>query len=70
MIRAMGSTPNALAIDARDLFSHVFWLLAWTWLTAGFLRQLLFCTIAVDGISGTKQDLTLQYSLPRGEGEA
>lgn len=48
-----GLIRNALAIDIKDLFSHVFWLLVWAWLTAGFLRQLLFCTIAIDGVGGT-----------------
>ena len=47
-----GLVRNVFAIDAREVFSHVFWLAVWTWLTAGFLRQLLFCTIAVDGFGG------------------
>jgi hypothetical protein len=52
-----GLIRNALAIDAKELFGHAFWLLVWAWLTAGFLRQLLFCTIAIDGAGGTAQAL-------------
>jgi hypothetical protein len=44
-----GIVTNLLAVNVRELFSHLFWTGVWTWLTAGFLRQALFCTIAIDG---------------------
>jgi hypothetical protein len=47
-----GIVTNLLAIDVKQLFAHVFWIGVWMWLTAGFLRQLLFCTIAIDGLGG------------------
>src|SRR5688572_9371551 len=53
-----GLITNLLAIDVRALFAHLFWIGVWAWLTAGFLRQLLFCTIAIDGFGSTaKADL-------------
>src|SRR5688572_25842895 len=75
-----GLVTNLLAIDVRALFSHLFWIGVWTWLTAGFLRQLLFCTIAIDGLGGPPKSsltplapepaLTPQPPLPAaGEGE-
>jgi hypothetical protein len=45
-----GLITSVLAINAKELFSHLFWLAVWSWLVAGFLRQLLFCTIAIDGL--------------------
>ncbi|MGE3269963.1 MAG: DUF4153 domain-containing protein, partial [Chloroflexota bacterium] len=45
-----GIVTKLLNVDVKELFSHLFWIGVWTWLTAGFLRQLLFCTIAIDGI--------------------
>ena len=40
-----GLVTNLLAIDVRELFFHLFWIGVWSWLSAGFLRQVLFCTI-------------------------
>ena len=54
-----GIVRNLLAIDIPELFSHLFWFGVWAWLTAGFLRQILFCTIAIDGLcSPPKSSLT------------
>lgn len=54
-----GIVRNLLAIDIPELFSHLFWFGIWAWLTAGFLRQILFCTIAIDGLGGPpKSSLT------------
>ena len=55
-----GLVTSVLAVNPRELFAHLFWLGVWTWLTAGFLRQLLFCTIAVDGL-GDKAQAALGY---------
>jgi len=49
-----GLVSGMLTVDVREVFSHLFWLLVWTWLTAGFLRQALFCTIAIDGLGGSQ----------------
>ncbi|MCC7367721.1 MAG: DUF4173 domain-containing protein [Chloroflexi bacterium] len=48
-----GIVTKVLNINLRDMFGHIFWSCVWTWLTAGFLRQALFCTVAIDGL-GTK----------------
>jgi hypothetical protein len=71
-----GLITNLFAIDIRELFAHLFWIGVWSWLTAGFLRQLLFCTIAIDGLGGMKKSdlvplapdaaLTPQPPLPAG----
>ena len=36
-----GLVTNLFAIDVRALFWHLFWIGIWSWLTAGFLRQLV-----------------------------
>ena len=54
-----GLVSNLLAIDVRELVFHLFWVGVWSWLAAGFLRQLLFCTIGIDGLGGPpKESLT------------
>jgi hypothetical protein len=45
-----GLVTNLLAIDVKLLFSHLFWGGVWFWLTAGYLRQVVLCTIGVDGL--------------------
>jgi hypothetical protein len=46
-----GIITNLFSINIRDLFSHVFLIGLWMWLTAGFLRQLIFCTVGIDGLA-------------------
>jgi hypothetical protein len=54
-----GMVTNLLAIDVKLLFSHLFWVVVWFWLTAGFLRQVLFCTVGVNGLGlGAKASAT------------
>ena len=50
-----GFVTNLLAIDARELLFHLFWIGAWFWLTAGFLRQVLFCTVGIDGFGAHRR---------------
>jgi len=51
-----GLVSNLLAIDVRELVFHLFWVGVWSWLAAGFLRQLLFCTIGIDGLGGPPKE--------------
>jgi hypothetical protein len=53
-----GLVSDVFNIDVKEAVTHLFWIGLWTWLTAGFLRQLLFCTIAVGGLAaiGAKLD--------------
>ncbi|MFN8633132.1 MAG: DUF4173 domain-containing protein [Chloroflexota bacterium] len=69
-----GLIRNAFAIDVRQAFSHVFWTGFWAWLTAGFLRQALFCTIAGKMLAPQSPETALTPQPPRavpaaGEGE-
>lgn len=47
-----GLVSNLFTVNLRDLVGHVFWSGVWAWLVAGFLRQVLFCTIGVEGPAG------------------
>jgi hypothetical protein len=55
-----GMVTNLLAIDVKLLISHLFWIGVWFWLTAGFLRQVLFGTLDVErlGIGVPKESRT------------
>jgi len=63
-----GLVSNLFRINIRDAFGHVFWVGVWAWLTAGFLRQVLLCTIAET--KETPTALTPTPSPSRGEGRS
>jgi Domain of unknown function (DUF4153) len=53
-----GLVSNVFAINVQEVVAHIFWIGLWTWITAGFLRQVLFCTIGTEGTAGVGNWLT------------
>jgi hypothetical protein len=61
-----GLVSNLFNINLQEVVAHVFWVGFWAWITAGFLRQAVFCTIGVDGAGGVGH----RVASPPGAGSA
>ena len=61
-----GLVSGLFAVNVEQAVTHLFWIGLWSWITAGFLRQLLFCTIAVDGLGSiaTHLDAEVLAAIP------